>query len=131
MRANGVEAAIARYREAGTKEDARNWNCAKMESAYFGVLLYVHKYMYIYIYIFILKLFFEVSISFYMCTYHYLADRKKLQNITVKKVFSYSYCGMFFSVTRLVCKFGEKCLCRVHEHIFPCIFHDIVFFFLQ
>jgi len=40
MRANGVEAAIARYREAGTKKDARNRNCAQMGSAYLGVLLY-------------------------------------------------------------------------------------------
>ena len=39
MRANGVEAAIARYREAGTKEDARNRNSAEMGSAYLGVLL--------------------------------------------------------------------------------------------
>ena len=40
MRANGVEAAIARYREAGTKKDARNRNYALMGSAYLGVLLY-------------------------------------------------------------------------------------------
>ena len=39
MRANGVEAAIARYREAGTKKDARNRNCVQMASAYLGVLL--------------------------------------------------------------------------------------------
>ena len=39
MRANGVEAAIARYREARTKKDARNRNCAQMGSAYLGFLL--------------------------------------------------------------------------------------------
>ena len=41
MRANGVEAVIARYREAGTKEDVRNRNCAQMGSANLGILLYV------------------------------------------------------------------------------------------
>ena len=40
MRANGVETAIARYREAGTKKDAHNRNCAQLGSAYLGVLLY-------------------------------------------------------------------------------------------
>ena len=39
MRANGVEAAIARYKEAGTKKDVRNRNYAQMGSAYLGVLL--------------------------------------------------------------------------------------------
>ena len=33
MRANGVEAAIARYREAREKKDAHNRNCTKMGSA--------------------------------------------------------------------------------------------------
>ena len=42
MRANEVEAAIARYRKAGTKKDARNRNCAQMGSAYLGVLLYLY-----------------------------------------------------------------------------------------
>ena len=41
MRTNGVEAAIARYREAGTKKYAHNRNCAQMGSAYLGVLLYL------------------------------------------------------------------------------------------
>ena len=41
LRTNGVEAAIARYGEAGTKKDARNRNCAQMGSAYLGVLLYI------------------------------------------------------------------------------------------
>ena len=49
MRANRVEAAIARYREAGTKKDACNRNCAQMGIAYLGVLLY---WCYIYIYIY-------------------------------------------------------------------------------
>ena len=40
MRANRVEAAIARYREAGTKKDAYNRNCTQMGSAQLGVLLY-------------------------------------------------------------------------------------------
>ena len=40
MRTNGVEAAIARYREGGTKKYAHNRNCAQRESAYLGVLLY-------------------------------------------------------------------------------------------
>ena len=40
MRANRGEAAIARYKEAGTKKDAHNRNCAQMGSAYLGVLLY-------------------------------------------------------------------------------------------
>ena len=40
MRTNGVEAAIARYREAGTKNYAHNRNCAQMGSTYLGVLLY-------------------------------------------------------------------------------------------
>ena len=40
MHANGAEAAIVRYREAGTKKDARNRNFAQMGSAYLGVLLY-------------------------------------------------------------------------------------------
>ena len=40
MRITGVEAAIARYREAGTKKDAHNRNCAQMGSAQLGVLLY-------------------------------------------------------------------------------------------
>ena len=40
MRANGVEAAIARYRETGTKKDAHNRNCAQLGSAYLGVLMY-------------------------------------------------------------------------------------------
>ena len=44
MRANGVEAARARYREAGTKKDARNRNCAQMGSAYLGGFLYVMKF---------------------------------------------------------------------------------------
>ena len=39
MRTNGVEAAIARYREAGTKKYAHNRNCAQMGSAQLGVLL--------------------------------------------------------------------------------------------
>ena len=39
MRANGVEAAIARYRETGTKKDAHNRNCAQLGSAYLGILL--------------------------------------------------------------------------------------------
>ena len=43
MRITGVEAAIARYREAGTKKDAHNRNCAQMGSAYLGVLLYQTK----------------------------------------------------------------------------------------
>ena len=38
MRTNGVEAAIAHYREAGTKKDAHNRNCAQMGSAQLGVL---------------------------------------------------------------------------------------------
>ena len=41
MRANGVEAAIARYRKAGTKKDAHNRNCAQLGKAYLGVLLYL------------------------------------------------------------------------------------------
>ena len=41
MRITGVEAAIAHYREAGTKTDAHNRNCAQMGSAQLGVLLYV------------------------------------------------------------------------------------------
>ena len=41
MRITGVEAAIARYREAGTKKDAHNWNGAQMGSAQLGVLLYL------------------------------------------------------------------------------------------
>ena len=40
MRITGVEAAIAHYREAGTKKDAHNRNCAQMGSAQLGVLLY-------------------------------------------------------------------------------------------
>ena len=40
MRTNGVEAAIIKSREAGTKKDARNQNCAQMGSAYLGVLRY-------------------------------------------------------------------------------------------
>ena len=40
MRTNGVEAAIAHYREAGTKKDSHNRNCAQMGSAQLGVLLY-------------------------------------------------------------------------------------------
>ena len=40
MRTNGVEAAIARYREAGTNKYAHNRNCAQMGSAYLEVLLY-------------------------------------------------------------------------------------------
>ena len=40
MRITGVEAAIAHYRDAGTKKDAHNWNCAQMGSAQLGVLLY-------------------------------------------------------------------------------------------
>ena len=40
MRGNGVEAAIARYREFGKKKDAHNRNCAQIGSAYLGVLLY-------------------------------------------------------------------------------------------
>ena len=40
MRANRVEAAIARYRKAGTKKDAHNQNCTQMGSVYLGVLLY-------------------------------------------------------------------------------------------
>ena len=39
MRGNGVEAAIARYREAGTKKDAHDRNCVQLGSAYLGVLL--------------------------------------------------------------------------------------------
>ena len=39
MRANGVEAVIARYREAGTKKDARNFDCAHL--FLLGVLLYL------------------------------------------------------------------------------------------
>jgi len=46
MRANGVEAAIARYREAREKKDAHNRNCTKMGSAYLEVLLY-HKISFI------------------------------------------------------------------------------------
>ena len=42
MHANRVEAAIARYREAETKKDARNRNCAQMGSTYLGVLLYYY-----------------------------------------------------------------------------------------
>ena len=41
MRSNGVEAAIARYRKAGTKKYAHNRNCAQRGSAYQGVLLYL------------------------------------------------------------------------------------------
>ena len=41
MRITGVEAAIAHYREAGTKKDAHNRNCAQMGSAQLGVLLYM------------------------------------------------------------------------------------------
>ena len=44
MRANGVEAARAHYREAGTKKDAHNRNCAQMGSVYLGVFLYVMKF---------------------------------------------------------------------------------------
>ena len=40
MRITGVEAAIAHYREAGTKKDAHNRNCAQMGSAQLEVLLY-------------------------------------------------------------------------------------------
>ena len=40
MRTIGVEAAIARFREAGTKKYAHNRNCAQRGSAYLGVLLY-------------------------------------------------------------------------------------------
>ena len=40
MRTNGVEAAIAHYREAGTKKYAHNPNCPQRGSAYLGVLLY-------------------------------------------------------------------------------------------
>ena len=43
MRANGVEDAIARYREAGTKKDTRNRNFAQMGNAYLGILLYGKK----------------------------------------------------------------------------------------
>ena len=43
MRANGVEAAIARYREAETKIYTHNRNCAQMGSAYLEVLLYIYK----------------------------------------------------------------------------------------
>ena len=43
MRITGVEAAIAHYREAGTKKDAHNRNCAQMGSAQLGVLLYIKK----------------------------------------------------------------------------------------
>ena len=39
MRASGVEAVIARYKEAVTKKDAHNRNCAQIGSAYLGVLL--------------------------------------------------------------------------------------------
>ena len=42
MRITGVEAVIAHYREAGTKKDAHNRNCAQMGSAQLGVLLYIH-----------------------------------------------------------------------------------------
>ena len=42
MRANGVEAAIARYREAGTKKDAER-GTTQMRSAYLEVLLYILK----------------------------------------------------------------------------------------
>ena len=45
MRTNGVEAAIARYREAGTKKDAQNRICAQMGSAYLGVLLYLKQFL--------------------------------------------------------------------------------------
>ena len=37
MRTSGVEAAIERYREAGTKKYAHNWNRAQMGSAYLKV----------------------------------------------------------------------------------------------
>jgi len=43
MRTNGVEAAIARYREAETKKYAHNRNCAQRGSAYLGVLLYSNR----------------------------------------------------------------------------------------
>ena len=39
MLTNVVEAAIARYTEAGTKKYAHNRNCAQRGSAYLGVLL--------------------------------------------------------------------------------------------
>ena len=45
MRTNGVEAAIARYREAGTKKDACNPNCAQMGTRTWGVLLYILLYI--------------------------------------------------------------------------------------
>ena len=43
MRITGVEAAIAHYREAGTKKNAHNRNCTQRGSAYLGVLLYYIK----------------------------------------------------------------------------------------
>ena len=47
MRANGVEAAITRYWEAGTKKDAHNQNCAQLGSAYLRVLLYKYFYFHL------------------------------------------------------------------------------------
>ena len=53
MRITGVEAAIAHYREAGTKKNAHNRNCAQMGSAELGVLLYIYinesEYKYIHV----------------------------------------------------------------------------------